>query len=152
MRFALPDRIILENRLVSETRRIILAQNFLDRSHQMDVQLQTQRISLPRRAAGELIRRTKRAMGHFSQHVTRLSVNLRDTNGTKNGHNDKVCTIVAELNGGGQIVVVDRSSKMGKALRNALHRARTLVARELQKRSSRRQRTRPVLRLAMESV
>ena len=108
----------------------------------MDVRIETQNVVLPSNSLLGLRRRIARVMRNLSQSIDYLHVTLRDVNGDKGGR-DKVCTIRARLLRGGEVVVVDRSSKTPKALFRGLRRARNLVHREIKRRRHRGRRPTP---------
>jgi hypothetical protein len=68
-------------------------------------------------------------------------VTLKDINGPRGGR-DKVCMLRAELADGGQIVVIDRSSKMRHAIFGCLRRSKSLIAREVKRRRMQHRRRR----------
>jgi ribosome-associated translation inhibitor RaiA len=99
----------------------------------MEVRVETHHVSLPRNNRASLAARIGRVFARFSDHVTQLRVTLKDVNGPKGGR-DKVCVLSADLQGGGQVVVVDRADKMRSAIFGCLRRARSVVSRELRRR------------------
>jgi len=99
----------------------------------MEVLLNAHGVALPPNSRSVLARRINVALARLAQGVPRLHVNLKDVNGPRGGR-DKVCVLRAELVSGGQVVVVDRSAKMRRAINRCLRRARVVIARESRKR------------------
>lgn len=99
----------------------------------MNIQIETQGIVIPAHSLPILRKRILRSMAHVSEHVNRLHLSLRDVNGAKGGC-DKVCTLRATLVEGGEVLVVDRSARLPKALFRGLRRSRHLIRRELKRR------------------
>lgn len=114
----------------------------------MQVLLESPGIVLPSNEAQVLTTRIRRAFERVARRIERVHVSLRDVNGPRGGR-DKLCMIRVELANRGQIVVRDRNSEMGHALKRALSRARALVACELKRRSWSEQR--PLLLLPLEA-
>ncbi len=109
----------------------------------MDLQIETQDVDLPPHSLESLRSRVQRAMGRVGDNVSRLHLSLRDENSSKGGR-DKICVVRATLNTGGEILVVDRSRRLPRALFRGLRRSKVLVRRELKKRRQRaRQRRTP---------
>lgn len=102
----------------------------------MEIRVDTQRVNLPRRGVSALRRRIGRAFERVASGVTHLHVTLRDINGPRGGR-DKVCVLRAELADGGEVMVVDRSETLRRALFRSLRRGRQLVRREVERRRSR---------------
>ena len=109
-----------------------------NRTNSMDIQIETQNVEIPAHSSKRLSRRIRRAMDQAGLKIARLHLSLRDVNGDKGGR-DKVCTVRATLTGGGEIVVVDRGTKVRESLFRALRRSRSVIRREL---TRHRQRTR----------
>lgn len=99
----------------------------------MEVQIETQNVEIPRNNSRGLAERIAKSMSHVAAHVLRLHLSLRDVNGAKGGK-DKVCTIRASLQSGGEVVVVERGESVRKALFNALRRIRLVISREMRRR------------------
>lgn len=109
----------------------------------MDIQIETQDVDLPPHSLISLRQRVLRAMGRVGDNVRCLHLSLRDVNGTKGGR-DKVCVVRVALNSGGEVLVVDRSRRLPRALFRGLRRSKVLIRRELKKRRQRdRQRRSP---------
>ena len=102
----------------------------------MQVILETQDIRLPAGSRGDLMDRVRRSLTRLNDSIARLHVHLKDINGPRGGR-DKICMLRAELASGGQIVVVDQSSELRRAISRCLRRGRSLVSRELQRRRER---------------
>jgi len=101
----------------------------------MEIRVDTQRVNLPRRSISALRHRIGQAFERVGSGVRRLHITLKDINGPRGGR-DKVCVLRAELADGGEVVVVDRSEKLRRALFRSLRRGRRLVRREAQRRQS----------------
>ena len=99
----------------------------------MRVQLETQNVTIPQHARGNLSTRVERAMSHMRQKIVSLHLSLRDVNGAKGGR-DKQCTVRAQLVDGGEIVVVSRDHGVRKGMFTALRKCKKLVGSELKKR------------------
>ena len=105
----------------------------------MEVLIETQNVILPTNGTSTLRRRVSKAMQRLSTHVSRLHLSIKDVNGKKGGR-DKVCTVRATLVQGGQIVVIDKSEKVRRALFRALRRSRSVIRSELKRRRQRQRR------------
>ena len=92
----------------------------------MQVRVDTQHVSLPRRGAATLANRIARVFARAAAQVTRVHITLKDIRGGRNGRN-KVCVLRADLADGGQVVVMDRSAKLRRALFRCLRRGRDLI-------------------------
>lgn len=99
----------------------------------MEVQIETQNVEIPPNNSSGLVERIAKSMSHVAAHVMRLHLSLRDVNGAKGGK-DKICTIRASLQSGGEVVVVERGESVRKALFNALRRIRLVISREMRRR------------------
>ena len=99
----------------------------------MKIQIETQDIVIPTHSLPTLRKRVLRAMAQVSEHVNCLHLSLRDINGAKGGR-DKVCTVRATLMQGGEVLVVDRSARLPKAIFRGLRRSKHLIRRELKRR------------------
>lgn len=100
----------------------------------MNVHIDAHHIELPDTVTVE--QRVRRSLSRFAEHLRRVTVTLRDDNGPRGGR-DKVCTLRVELQGGGgQIIVIDRSASLQRAITRNLRRSRLLVARALKRRRS----------------
>jgi ribosome-associated translation inhibitor RaiA len=60
-----------------------------------------------------------RALGHLSEHVTRVEVHLSDENGGKAGAHDKRCMIEARLEGRQPTAVTCEAATLSQALDGA---------------------------------
>ena len=99
----------------------------------MDIRLQTQHVTLPRRALSRIRTRVKNGLERMTERVARLQVTLKDINGPRGGR-DKVCILRAELVDGGQIVVIDRAANLRRAISRCLHRSKRVIDREVKRR------------------
>jgi ribosome-associated translation inhibitor RaiA len=59
------------------------------------------------------------ALGHLSEHVTRVEVHLSDENGKKTGGRDKRCMMEARLEGHQPIAVTDEAETIAQAIDGA---------------------------------
>lgn len=105
----------------------------------MNIRLETHHVVLPSNSGANLAARVGRVFSRLASGISNLHVTLKDINGPRGGR-DKVCMLRAELAGGGQIVVIDRSSKMRRAIVSCLRRSRSLIAKEVKRRRSRSRR------------
>ncbi|MDZ4673527.1 MAG: HPF/RaiA family ribosome-associated protein [Gemmatimonadota bacterium] len=60
-----------------------------------------------------------RALSHFSDHITRVEVHLRDQDGAKNGRDDKRCMMEARLEGRQPIAVTHEAPTVDQAVAGA---------------------------------
>ena len=102
----------------------------------MDIRLQTQHVTLPRRALSRIRSRFRHGLERVAERVARLQVTLKDINGPRGGK-DKECVVRAELVDGRYIVVIDRNVSMRRSIGNALRRAKLLIANEMRRRKDR---------------
>ena len=102
----------------------------------MDIQLRTQEIEIPRNGVRDLSRRLSDRFSGMAFRIARLHVTLKDVNGPRGGL-DKVCILRAELTGGGEILVRDRSSHLRRAIDRCARRLKHAVGRETRRRKSR---------------
>lgn len=100
----------------------------------MQVLMHAQGVTLPPNSRRALARRIGLVLERLADVVSRLHVSLKDVNGPRGGR-DKVCIVRAELAAGGEVVVVDRSAKLRRAIARCLRRARIVIARDIRKRS-----------------
>ena len=107
----------------------------------MDIQIETQNVDIPPHATTRLRSRIKKAMNKTGLQIARLHLSLREVTG-KRGRREKVCTVRATLETGGEVVVIDRSGKMRESLFRALRRSRTVIRRELVRRRQRERKIR----------
>ena len=116
----------------------------------MEVRIRTQHVALPRRSLSRLRVRVRAGLARLSERVMRLHVTLKDINGPRGGR-DKICMLRAEFVDGGEIVVVDRSDHLRRAIAGCLQRSRRVIDRELKRRHrvARRERRREVLPAAI---
>ncbi len=105
----------------------------------MDIHIETQNVEIPPHSSHRLRTHIRNAMDKAGLQISRLHLSLRDVNGRKGGR-DKICTVRATLSTGGEVVVVDRGSKMRESLFRALRRSRTVIRRELIRRRQRARR------------
>lgn len=99
----------------------------------MEVQLETQQISFPKNSRSRLASRVKRALSFSVGHIQRLNIRIKGVNAAKRGA-EKVCTLQAKLIGGDEIVVVQKSRSVAKALFGGLRRLKSLVAKKVRQR------------------
>ena len=99
----------------------------------MEIRLDIRNVDLPRRSAGSLRARLDRLLARLGRHVARVHVTLKDDNGPRGGR-DKVCVMRTELLDGRQIVVVDRSERLGRAIVGSVRRSKALIQRALRRR------------------
>jgi ribosome-associated translation inhibitor RaiA len=59
------------------------------------------------------------ALGHLSEHITRVEVHLSDENAEKTGGRDKRCMMEARLEGYQPIAVTDEADSLGEAIAGA---------------------------------
>ena len=59
------------------------------------------------------------ALGHLTEHITRVEVHLSDENGKKTGGRDKRCMMEARLEGHQPIAVTDESDSLDEAIAGA---------------------------------
>ena len=102
----------------------------------MDIQIETQNVEIPPHSSKRLNSLVRQAMDKAGLQISRLHLGLRVVSG-KRGNRDKVCTVRATLTSGGEIVVVDRSTRMQESLFRALRRSRSIIRRELTRRRQR---------------
>ena len=107
----------------------------------MDIHIETQNVEIPPHSSKRLNGLIRQAMDKAGLQVARLHLSLRDVNGEKGGR-DKVCTVRAKLIAGGEVVVVDRGTKMRDSLFRALRRSKTVIRQELVRRRQRARRVR----------
>lgn len=68
-----------------------------------------------------------RAIGHFSEHVTRVEVHLSDENANKNGEHDKRCMLEARLEGRQPVAVTEHAATLHQAVSGAAHKMARLL-------------------------
>lgn len=107
----------------------------------MDIQIETQNVEMPPHSSKRLNSLIRGAMDQAGLQISRLHLSLRNVSGNKGGR-DKICTVRATLVTGGEVVVVDRSTKMRESLFRALRRSRSVIRRELVRRRQRARQTR----------
>jgi len=64
-------------------------------------------------------------LSRFSHQITRVEVHLSDENGTKEGLNDKRCTIEARLEGMKPIAVTNHANTHEEAVEGAVNKLKT---------------------------
>ena len=106
----------------------------------MDIRLQTQHVTLPRRALSRIRDRVRSGLDRMTERVARLQVTLKDINGPRGGR-DKVCILRAELVDGGQVVVIDRAANLRRAIARCLQRSKRVIDREVKRRHRARRRS-----------
>jgi hypothetical protein len=115
----------------------------------MEIHVNSQSLTLPAHAGADIARRVRFIFDRLAPSVARLHITLKDVNGPRGGR-DKVCVVRAELAGGGQVVVQDRSVRMRRALGRGLRRAKSIVTDQIRRRRdiARQPKLRPRLSLA----
>lgn len=99
----------------------------------MNIQIETQDVSLPANSLPKLRKQIARSMNNVSEQINRLHLTMRDVNGAKGGY-DKVCTVRATLVDGGELLVMDRSNRLPRALFRGLRRIKRSIRRDLKRR------------------
>ena len=102
----------------------------------MEIQLRTQEIEIPRNGVRDLSRRLARRFSGVTFRISRLHVTLKDINGPRGGR-DKECILRAELAGGGEVLVRDRSNHLRRAIDRCARRLKHAVGRETRRRKTR---------------
>ena len=64
------------------------------------------------------------ALGHLTEHVTRVEIHLSDENADKAGGRDKRCMMEARLEGHQPIAVTDEAESMAQAIAGAADKLR----------------------------
>jgi hypothetical protein len=103
----------------------------------MNVTVETHHVSLPRHADRSIAERAQTVFSRLASRITHLTVTLKDAKGPRDGE-DKICILRAQLADGGQILVVDRSTRLRNALGGCLKRAKLLISKEIKRRQQRR--------------
>lgn len=111
----------------------------------MDVRIDTHHVDLPVTGVDTITHRARRAMGRFADSIGRIGLTLRDENGGRGGR-DKACVLRVDFRDGGQVVVVERSTSLRRAVIRCLRRGKWLVAREIKRRRAMNRRRRVTLR------
>lgn len=107
----------------------------------MNVTVETQHVSLPRHADRSIVERAQSVFSRLAFRITHLTITLKDINGPRGGK-DKICVVRAQLIDGGEILVVDRSTRLRHAVTGGFKRAKLLVSKEIKRRQQRRPRQR----------
>jgi hypothetical protein len=108
----------------------------------MNVTFETHHLSLPRHGNQSIAKRAQAVFSRLSTRISHLNVTLKDVNGPRGGK-DKICIVRAQLADGGQILVVDRSTRLRNAVGGCFKRAKLLVSKEVKRRQRQRLRQRP---------
>ena len=103
----------------------------------MEILVHSHNVVLPPHGSADIATRIRFLFGRLAANVSRLHITLKDVNGPRGGR-DKVCVIRAELAGGGQIVVQDRSVRMRQSIGRGLRRARAMVSEQVRRRREKR--------------
>ena len=103
----------------------------------MEIQSDTHEVSIPEHASAGVVARAGRVFSRLKAPITRLQVTLKALNGTRSGR-DKMCVVRAELADGRQVWVIDRSTKMRRAVTDCLRRAKVLITQEIERRRTNR--------------
>lgn len=84
------------------------------------------------------------ALGHLSDHITRIEVHLSDENGRKAGIDDKRCVMEARLEGLQPVSVSHQDSTVGQAIDGAAGKLGRMIASTIDRqRDEKRRRTDP---------
>lgn len=67
------------------------------------------------------------AMQRHSSHITRIEAHLKDENGSKEGGNDKKCTLEARIEGRQPIAVSNQADTVEKSLNGAIEKLEASV-------------------------
>lgn len=67
----------------------------------------------------------ERKLARFSAHLSRIEVNLKDTNGDKSGPEDKHCTIEARVKGKNPTAVTHEAASVQPAVKGAVDKLKT---------------------------
>ncbi len=102
----------------------------------MDIRVDARNVALPSRSIKSLAARIGHQLSRVKTRIARVHITLKDVNGPRGGR-DKVCVLRAELTNGRQIVVVDRSAKLGRAIVRSVRRSRNLIDRDIKRRRDR---------------
>jgi hypothetical protein len=102
----------------------------------MEIRVDARNVELPARSSRSLATRIGRLLSRLRARISRVHITLKDVNGPRGGR-DKVCVLRTELTNGRQIVVVDRSAKLGRAIVRSVRRSRLLIDRESKRRRDR---------------
>ena len=115
--------------------------------HLMQIQVNTDHNIEGREALSAHIREVvTRALGHESEHITRVEVHLADENGPKSGPRDMRCVMEARLERHQPLAVTFDAATVHQAVDGAADKLARLVAHTLGKlRDERRHRTDPPL-------
>jgi ribosome-associated translation inhibitor RaiA len=69
----------------------------------------------------------KSGLIHFSDHITKVEVHMKDEDGEKKGKNDKRCMLEAHLEGRQPIVVTDHADNLNQALNGAIDKLISMI-------------------------
>lgn len=95
----------------------------------MNVTVETHKMNMPPRTGERLEGRFRKVFARIARGVRHLHVSLKE-DGTTDG---KVCQMRIELQGGGQIIVRDRSPRMARAVGRCLRKARGTLTRRIKR-------------------
>jgi ribosome-associated translation inhibitor RaiA len=79
------------------------------------------------------------AVGHFSDHITRVEVHLGDENGTKAGSDDKRCMMEARVEKRHPIAVTHHAATMAEAIGGAARKLKRSLKHDLERLHAERQ-------------
>ena len=96
----------------------------------MQVRIETSQIDLPHEKRHSIERASARVLARFSRHIRKLHLSVKDVNGRKGGR-DKVCTLRLTLEKGGEVLVIDRSRSLARAILRGLRRSRALLKKHI---------------------
>ncbi|MEQ8858506.1 MAG: hypothetical protein RIC56_07660 [Pseudomonadales bacterium] len=99
----------------------------------MDIRIDTHHVELSGTGPATIAQRASRILGRFRDGIARTGLTLRRERGSRGGESN-VCVLRVDLAAGGQIVVVDRSRSLKRAIVRCLRRGRSVLARELKRR------------------
>lgn len=108
----------------------------------MNVTVETQHVALPPHGEESIAERAQTVFSRHSSRISYLIVTLKDINGPRGGE-DKICIVRAQLADGGQVLVVDRNTRLRNAVSGCFKRAKLLVCKEIKRRQRHRLRQRP---------
>ncbi|QCB46898.1 HPF/RaiA family ribosome-associated protein [Hydrogenophaga sp. PAMC20947] len=79
------------------------------------------------RLAAHVSAQIEEALGHFSDHVTRVEVHLSDENGDKGGLHDQRCMMEARLQGRQPVAVTEHAATQAQAVQGAAQKLAHLL-------------------------
>lgn len=104
----------------------------------MKIQVNTDNNIQGRESLAERVEHTVRQkLGHFSEHITRIEVHLRDENAHKGGQ-DKNCTMEARIEGLKPVAVSDRADILSTAIDGATEKMKAALQTTIGRRNNKR--------------